>query len=110
MTKKYAKKLKGLVSEFEEKVEALAEEYRQTVLIPLCKKHSLCFLSGMGTFYFYPAKDFGKFGSDWNASNFDDCVIEEKMFLAPYLETLNEEVTHGQYFGYYVEDIVPGDY
>lgn len=38
---------------FWQKIEELAEQLRQEVIIPACRKHGFQFTSGMGTFFFY---------------------------------------------------------
>lgn len=106
MAKQYNQILDSLQEEYQRKIQELAAEYRESVLLPLCKKRKLCFISGMGEFYFYPASDDGtRFGSSWTAGDVDDAILECKRYLIPFLEVLNQEVERDQYFGFYVDDI-----
>jgi len=106
MGKNYSKILDSLQEEYQRKIQDQAAEYRNSVLLPLCKDRKLCFLSGMGEFYFYPATDDGtRFGSSWTAGCVEDAILSRKRYLVPFLEVLNQEVEQGQFFGFYVDDI-----
>lgn len=106
----YSKTLENLQEEYQVKVQRLAAEYREFVLLPLCKKHKLCFVSGMGTFFFHSAADGDAFdGQSWSVRDMGDAIQERKRYLIPYLEMLDQEVEQGQYFGYYIDDITHED-
>lgn len=42
--------------DFDKQIDAIAEDVRQRLVIPFCKKHRLCYRAGNGTFAFFPAK------------------------------------------------------
>jgi hypothetical protein len=98
------------MTEYERKIEQLATEYRRDVLLLLCKKHQICFWSGMGDFYFCPMNDDRtRSGATWAVGDEVQAGIERKRYLIPVLEVLNQEIEHGQYFGYFVQDVRPED-
>ena len=96
--KEYADALDILQKKFDEDVSALAEKLRQEVIIPVCKKHRLKFLSGMGRFFFYRGE---KTYNDTH-DHMSDSLRED---LKPIFDLLNTEVSHNQYLGYYVDDV-----
>lgn len=99
--RKCSDRIHQLMDEFDAKIAAEAAEYREKVLVPLCEKHQLRFISGMGTFFFCPKGG----NKDWSAGNVEDAKLAKKRFLIPYLEVLDTEISHGQYFGFWVSDI-----
>lgn len=95
------KEVERAVALADTELERLAELYRQEILIPLCKKKKMRFMSGNGTFIFYNAEG----TKDWQVGANYEAINLKKRYLIPILEDLNQEVSHGQYFGYYVCDV-----
>jgi len=60
------------------KVEDIAEEYRENVLLPLCKKRDIEYLSGNGTTCFYVKRK----GKSVGISTEHDAVHEKTPYLA----------------------------
>jgi len=82
----------------------LAEEYRRAVLIPLCSKHRLTYLAGMGRTLF-STED----GVD--VGNAGDARDEGLTFLVPVFAVL-DKLCLGTLddFGFYVDDITKRDW
>ncbi len=99
--KQYEKALDILQKKFEENISALADQIREDVIIPVCKKHKLIFISGMGSFFFARGD---KTYTDTH-DRMSDSLRED---LVPILNLLNTEVTHNQYLGFYVDDVRKG--
>ena len=85
-------------------IEELAEEYRSTVLIPLCSKHRLTYMTGMGRTIF-STEDGIVVGTS------DDALDEGLAFLVPVFAVLNEQcLGTNDVFGFYVGDITKRDW
>lgn len=94
-TKKQAElAIADAVRELDAKIQAIADAVREARVIPACRRIGGSFSSGMGTFGFYDHS--GNPIMEWEGERFG---------LGPVLETLNLEVTHGQYLGIWVLDV-----
>jgi hypothetical protein len=99
----YLSALKAARAKFEREVSELAEKIRDQVIIPLCLKHGLTFISGNGTFFFTDVK-----GNDYTSDDVDAAYAGNKKIhkaVSGVLHLLNEEVSHNQVLGYYVGDV-----
>lgn len=86
-----------------ERIKTLAEDYREKVLIPFCRKHRLTFHSGMGRTVFY-TRDGRNFGSA------EDAVYEGYPQAKPIFEVLDQEaVGRNDEFGFYVVEVTEED-
>ncbi len=103
-TSAFKKALDKVLKENDERITKLAEEFRSEVLIPLCKKHQLRFTSGMGM-YFFTTKKVTYIERDEDFENHPHLKDE----LKPIFDLLDEEISHGQHFGYCVSDISSKD-
>ncbi len=87
----------------------LGAKVRAEVILPVCRKHKIRFMSGNGTFFF--TKGPGRYDDPtYSSSNIDDAPrsrTEAKLMdaLEPILELLDHEVGHNDCLGYYVEDV-----
>jgi len=86
-------------------LDGLAELYRQEVLIPLCKKKRMRFMSGNGDFLFYEVEG----AKEWTVRADYEAVSLRKRYLIPILADLNTPTTHMQHFGYHVCDVKTED-
>jgi len=85
-----------------ERIENVAKDYRERVLIPLCKKHRLTFVSGMGSFCFWRGNTWISEEEEARRLGLDD--------VADALETLyHEALARYDCFGFYVADITKTD-
>jgi hypothetical protein len=107
--------IKKAQEDFDAAVEEAATKFRLEVLIPLCKKYKLEFVSGMGRTVFY-ADNWEKYSTEdarcpesfeyeWELK---DTKLEGKLTHA--LDLLNKEVSGNDVFGYYVSDVRKADY
>lgn len=82
------------------RIDTIAEEFREAVLLPWCRKHHLEFIAGMGrTVTVFYTRDGRSFGSAEEASleGFDARRI---------FDVLDQEaIGHNDYFGFYVRDV-----
>lgn len=99
--------LKQAQETFDQEVFQICERLRDEVIIPVCRKHKLTFLSGMGTFFFSKGKQTYSGGYGITDARWGSKLIAE---LTPIFELLNTEVTHNQVLGYYVSDVSKDDY
>ena len=85
------------------RIEKLATEYRDKVLVPFCRKHRLTYLAGMGRTVFYTSDD-RSFGSA------ADAVCEGYPQAEAVFEVLDQgAVGQNDCFGFYVGDITYAD-
>lgn len=107
----YQRQLGTLQKDFDQKVMALAHQVRTDLIVPLCKKHGLEFLSGNGMFCFTKGERdaFGianmHISESSEYSNGEDNVLYRKYKIARIFEILNLEVHGNQVLGYYVSDV-----
>lgn len=99
----FMKELQTAQDQFDQTISELGEEIRKQVIIPVCKRNKLEFISGMGRFFFTTnlGKDIG------DASEAEGTRLER--VLKPIFDLLNEEVSHNQYLGYFVSDVRKDD-
>lgn len=95
----YQKRLEELQKTFEKKVQILADKVRKEVLIPHCKKHGLCFYSGMGRFFF--DKDGATITPDYAPK------LVAKFELSQLFQLLELEVKRNVLLGEYISDYIP---
>lgn len=101
----YRAALESAQDKFNEEVAVLADRIRTETIIPLCRKHKLTFISGMGTFFFTDSK--GRNYGDYLYRDGGNARIFEA--VKRVLQFLNEEVSHNQCLGYFVDDVRVGD-
>lgn len=75
-------------------IDRVAAEWRETTLLPFCKRRRYTFISGMGRTVFYDKR--GE-------------PVDERKLPKKILATLNEEITRVEVFGYRVADITEAD-
>lgn len=104
----YINRLTRIEDRFWEDCRLLGKEVRNDIIIPICKKHDLEFLSGNGDFFFFrgntnlsQACDFAHYSDDISKRE----MRELEKLLIPILNTLNTEVTRAQYLGYFVNEV-----
>jgi hypothetical protein len=106
MSNKLPMAIGNQLSKFQEtyhnNISTLADEFRDKILIPLCSKKKLTFVSGMGRFFFSTTANI-------DINEIDDKLIE-KHGLKTIFDILNIELTRDDYFGYYVSDISENDW
>lgn len=100
----FLSQLQSAQDQFDQTVSELGEEIRKQVLIPVCKRNKLEFISGMGRFFF-TTQDGKNYGESWELEG-----NRLQRVLKPVFALLNKEVTHGQYLGYFVSDVRKADY
>ena len=98
----FASKLEAAQIAFDREVSDLGEQIRQSIIIPVCKRHSLEFTSGMGR-YFFTTK------TNVNINELDYEGTKWEKILKPIFDLLNKEVSHNQYLGYFVSDVTKED-
>lgn len=86
---------------FDEDVKLVAAQYRREVLVPLCVKRGLRFLSGNGTFLFLKMHR----GQEVSISTHLDVKQYGEPLLSTIIDTLNLPVGPKFVLGDYVEDI-----
>lgn len=106
----YEKRLDALIDDFNRKTYLLAEEYSDQVIGPFCRKHKLCFVSGMGEFSFFrkTGKKTGEPIMVWELQDprhyglrFCQTAIDEMLRI---YEVLHKEIGDIQIFGYFCPD------
>lgn len=95
--KRFKKAFEAVEAAHQAALENLAEDVRVNLIMPVCKKHKLGFLSGMGTFFFSKG--------NLTIASKEDALQHRMRVLIPILEVLNLEVSHGQYLGFWVGDV-----
>lgn len=88
------REVESAMAELDERISAIAEEFRQERVIPACRRLGGKFLSGMGTYCFYDRNDLPI-----------DVEDAAKYSLERIYAALDIEVYYGQYFGYWVRDV-----
>lgn len=91
--------LRRIKRQHDEAVQDLAESIRTEVLIPLCRKHRMIFLSGNNDFFF--VKEGRNIGDDKDCHEWPD--------IRAALQLLMEEVSHNMHLGFYVENVTVKD-
>ena len=80
------------------RIEALADEYREAVLLPYCRRHRLTFTSGMGRTVFY-TEDGRSFGSA------EDARYEGYDARHIFAVLDQEAIGRNDCFGFYMRDV-----
>lgn len=89
--------------EARKRIEAVADHYREKVLVPFCRKHQLTFLAGMGRTVFYTKAE-RSFGSAAEA------ISEGYPEARRIFEVLDQAALgRNDCFGYYVERVTDAD-
>lgn len=100
-SKSYLASLHLAQDKFQQEVQQLAEKIRTEIIVPVCQKYHLTFLSGMGTFFFTDTT--GCIYSDECLPPLGSPRVHNA--IKPILFFLNEEVSHNQCLGYYIDDV-----
>jgi D-Tyr-tRNAtyr deacylase len=94
----FLKEADRLQEDYERKVEKLAARIRKALVVPLCKKYNLQFLSGNGSFSFYTKRGLR---DEWEVINDAetaeqvlDCEPDE---FAECFKALNADVNSGKH-------------
>lgn len=105
---KYLQELREAQDTFDEAVSNLGDSIRREIIIPLCKKHNLTFISGNGDFFFTDENnmDYG----DYLDPIFKETSSKKLQNIQKVLGLLSTEVTLHQCLGYFVEDVDEEDY
>ena len=104
--KKWEDRIETITQRARDELAKLGEEYREQVLIPLCRKHKLTFVSGMGSFCFW-TKINGH--NEWIGDH-EAAKQYRKTYLIPIIDLLNYEAMYlDDHFGFYVRDINESD-
>jgi len=95
-----------ILEEARERVGKLAEEYRERVLLPLCREHKLTYIAGMGRTVFYVNDNERE-----SMGSIDDAVL---MGYGMVLDTVFKDINvpvmgTNDCFGYYIKDITKKD-
>ena len=93
--------LQGQIDRHAEEMDALAAEIRFRVVKPVCDKHGLKFISGMGTFFF------SKRNKMYDSA--EDAPVRLRAELRPVFELLNTEAADRHPIGFLVCDYDPKD-
>lgn len=90
------KRVEAALEEAREKIQRLADEFRERRLLPFCRRHRLTFIAGMGSTVFY---------RDGRPVYSTDLRV-----LAPMEEVLDiEAVGRNDVFGFYIADVTDED-
>lgn len=81
-----------------ERIAALADEYRETVLLPFCRKHRLTFIAGMGRTVFY-TEDGRSFGDA------EEAAYEGYAAKRIFAVLDQEAVGQNDCFGFYMRNV-----
>jgi hypothetical protein len=100
------KRIEKILNSAQEQLSKLADGYRTRVLLPICRKHRLTYIAGMGRTVFYIEGDESRsIGDGAEASLLGYGKVLSKVF-----DDLNEPVlSSNDVFGYYVGDISEKD-
>lgn len=92
--------LDAITTKAVDEIQVLADRYRSQKLVPLCKRHKLTFIAGMGHTVFY-TRDGESIGDIYDAKQHGLHI------LVPVFEVLNIAVLNSKtdVFGYYIADI-----
>lgn len=91
------KNLQFLKENFDRQIQALADQVRAEVIIPLCQKHNLQFTSGMGVYFFSQGRKTFDY-SDRDSSSY------KRLGLKKAFDLLNLEVSYNRTLGDYMCD------
>ena len=101
---KFVVRAEAVLEAAREHLEQIGEEFRQEVLIPLCRRRKLEFVSGMGRCVFY-------FEDGLTVGSAEDAVYEHKSYLVKAFEYLDAEgMGANDCLGFYVKDVRKEDW
>lgn len=78
-------------------LQALADEVREQLIVPICKKTGFNYMAGNGETMF--SKGEIRLGS------VDDCILDRHRKMIPALDLVCIEVGRDDYLGYYMSDV-----
>jgi len=104
----FLRELQSAKDDFDVRVSIIADNLRTQVIIPVCKRHKLEFLSGNGRYFF--TTNHGTQVSDGQFITNEEEGERYVRALKPVFELLDQEVTRDNPIGYYVEDVRKDDY
>lgn len=96
-----------IIATRDEALDSLGEKIRREVIIPLCRKYKLTFISGNGDFFFTSTKD----AASYNGPIYSDPMStpwpkgNQGKEMRVIFSLLNHEVARNDYIGYYVGDV-----
>ncbi len=113
--KKYIKETEVIQQRYINDLNELGIKIRKEVVVPVCKKYGLTFLSGNGAFYFYkdhkgykgdfysykPHRSETRYEYEWQLPK--NAMGQE---LKPILDLLETELTRNDHLGYYVDNYI----
>lgn len=103
----FSRQLELLKKQFEEELDALGDEVREEVVLPLCRKHKLTYMAGNGRIFIERA---GTNESVYDGSGVaPDVVGVMRADLTRVVALLNVEVSSVNCLGYYVGDVSKED-
>jgi hypothetical protein len=96
----YQERIEEIIDATRDRLTALASEYRSRVMVPLCRKHKLTYIAGMGRTVFYNRKGVSV-GS----------MEEAPAYLVSVFDVLDSSaIGANDCFGFYVADITEHDW
>ena len=102
---KWERRVEGARKAFYDECERVADEVRERLVLPICKRHRLTFAAGMGSWSFYDDRytDLGRHV----VHDLDDA----KRFpgLTKVMKAIQLEVDRNSDIGDYVRDVKPSD-
>jgi hypothetical protein len=100
-------KIEECEEDYDLKMGKLADEYREDVLIPFCKKYGMGFIILSGYFYFYYDDNRTVCGSDIEQNYIPNFVPKDAIpELKEIIGVLNiQSLEEYYYFGYYVKPV-----
>ena len=102
LKKEIEERLKAINETYENALNELGDKVRKEVVIPVCKKHRLRYISGNGYIMFQQDKENGvAFSSQEELKRDTKCKFD----LSEVFALLNIEVSYNQYLGYFVASV-----
>jgi len=102
-------KINKEIEKFDDQINILADEFSGEVIIPICKRYGLRFVSGMGRYFFVEIGESlgGNTIEDASEAEFILALINQsdKDEFDNIFDTLDTEVCPNRPFGYYVEGV-----
>ena len=107
---KYIEILNKAEEVFNSQLNQVAETYRTSVLIPLCRRHKLEYFSGNGDYFFDRAPPGKSFSDRGYISSIEFARDFGLNYLVPVFETLDHICADRFPFGYAVRTVRQSDY